>query len=608
MIKRKIFFENLSQETIQSILDAGDEREFSEGTVVFSEGAELKGLFLVMDGLFGEFIDGKQINLYSPGDFFAEAPFFSGSLTYSEIRCLKDGVLLFLDRDRLSKLPDSEEVMRILAISLSLNMQQLLLNKKTTQQLPHPEFWNEIEARKGQLRHFMSGFQTISKNKASLALQGSVLDYVIPIGNKLINRKDPFYAWQQSRRELELWTFSYTIKSTPNPWMEITNEIGINVGGLNFASQDYLSLCSHPQVWEAAEAALKDYGPHSAGSPALQGNTTIMHQLKKELAEALQMEHVLLYPTGWGAGFGGIFGLVRKNDHICLDQLAHNCLSTGSISSTKNVWRYSHNSIDSLRNKLTHIRSRDTENAILVVTEGIFSMDSDFPDLVQYQDVCHEYGATLFVDIAHDFGSMGPGGTGIIGQQGMLGKIDLVMGSFSKTFASNGGFIATNSEAVEEYLKYYSPPFIFSNAISPLQCAVVQAALRIVRSDEGEKRRQDLFRVIHTLREEFSAKGINCIGVPSPIVPVPIRDGDDPTSNEALARVSAALAFRRGVFPNLVEYPAVSKGSPRFRMQVMAKHTEEQARKAADVITECINEAKIVLKDGRYNSQYKGIP
>ena len=173
---------------------------------------------------------------------------------------------------------------------------------------------------------------------------------------------------------------------------------------------------------------------------------------------------------------------------------AHACLQEGANSATTNVHLHGHLNLDSARRHLKRIRAKDTENGILVVTESLFSMDSDTPDLRALQELCREYEATLFVDVAHDLGAMGDGGRGFIGMQGMAGKIDIVMGSFSKTFASNGGFVSCNSPAVKQYLKFYGCSATFSNALSPVQSATVTKAFEIVQSDRGRELRRLLLK------------------------------------------------------------------------------------------------------------------
>ena len=200
----------------------------------------------------------------------------------------------------------------------------------------------------------------------------------------------------------------------------------------------------------------------------------------------------MLYPTGWAAGYGAIRGLVRSADHIVIDALAHTCLQEGANAATRNIYMHRHLDVEHCRHWLQAIRGKDSENGILVVTEGLFSMDSDTPDLAALQAACREYNATLLVDVAHDLGALGPGGRGHIAPAGMLGQVDLVMGSFSKTFASNGGFVACGSRAVKEYLKFYSPTTTFSNALSQVQAAVVLKAFEIVNSAEGDALRRGI--------------------------------------------------------------------------------------------------------------------
>ncbi len=410
-------------------------------------------------------------------------------------------------------------------------------------------------------------------------LAGSMLDYAHVEGADLLARTAPFYAWQERRRQAGCWPYSSTIHERPMPSLEVSSESGVRARGLNFASQDYLGLSSHPAVLQSAREVLDRYGPHSAGSPVLQGNTTLSRQLEAQLAEALRMHHVVLFPTGWAAGFGAVKALVRPDDHVIFDRLTHNCLSVGAHAATTNLHRVRHLDVDAARRKLQRVRERDTHNGILMITEGVFSMDADSPNIAALQEVCHEYQATLLVDVAHDFGSMGPGGTGAIGEQGMLGGVDLVMGSFSKTFASNGGFLATNSPAVRQYVKFYGPSHTFSNALSPVQAAVVLEALRITRSDEGAELRRRMLSASLELRQSLRAKQLRCLGRPSPIVPVPL-------GSEATARRTSRAVGQRGLFANLVEYPAVAKGQARFRMQVMATHTTADARRAAGIIAE----------------------
>jgi len=420
------------------------------------------------------------------------------------------------------------------------------------------------------------------------ALQGSFADFVRLSGKNLELRTQRYHEWRRNRLEQGVWPFATQLQSPPGPETTVTDETQKERTGLNFASYDYLGLSTHAEVRAAAIEAINEYGTQTAGAPVLQGNSTLSLRLQAAVAELVGLPRVVLFPTGWAAGYGVITALIRSKDHVVLDQYAHNCCVQGAMAATPNLHRVRHLSTDAFVRQLRRIRATDTENAILVVTEGIFSMDGDSPDLAALQTACREYDATLLVDVAHDLGAVGPGGTGIVGLQGLLGKVDLVIGSFSKVFAANGGFAATSSAAVREYLRPYAPSHTFSNAISPPQCAAVLKAIEIVRSAEGDLLREQVSQVAHVLRETLATLGVVCIGKPGPLVPVLL-------GREAVGRITAALCFDLAVFANLIEFPAVSVGACRLRMQVMATHTPAQAQRAAEVIGWACQFAKQLL-------------
>jgi glycine C-acetyltransferase len=393
-------------------------------------------------------------------------------------------------------------------------------------------------------------------------------------GINLFDRVLPFYEWQQRRREQGLWPYSKSTEQAPLAVCSARDDSGIQFSGLNFATQDYLALSSAPELKEVARSVIDEYGVHSAGSSALAGNTKYSLKLERCIADFLNLSQVVLYPTGWAAGYGAIKGLIRPNDHVVMDGLSHACLQEGANAATRNVHLHGHLNLTSARRHLKRIRASDTEAAILVVTESLFSMDSDTPDLRGLQELCREYKATLLVDVAHDLGAIGDDGRGFIGLQGMTGQVDIVMGSFSKTFASNGGFVACNSSAVKEYLKFYSCSATFSNALSPVQAATVTKAFEIVQSKKGAELRRLLMERVNQMRSDLKSAGLEVIGNPSPIVPVLVGD-------EALARFVSRELPPLGVIANLVEYPAVAKGNARLRLQMMPTHSAEDVRELA---------------------------
>ena len=345
---------------------------------------------------------------------------------------------------------------------------------------------------------------------------------------------------------------------------------GRHVKGPNYCSQDYLSLARHNAIREAAILALDGFGAHSAGSSALLGNTVISRQLETELAEFAGYEHVLLFPTGWAAGYGVVKGLVRSDDWIVMDALNHACLQEGARAATPKVVSVPHLDNDAFETRLARIRAKYPRSFILAITESIFSMDSDTPDLQRFLDICHKYEAVSLVDVAHDLGCLGSSGRGHLELQNAVGSPDLLIGSFSKTFSSNGGFVAMKDAAVKEYLKMYPGPQTFSNALSPIQVAIARAALRIVKSWEGARRREQLYHNSQYLRSRLAQNGFTCLGEPSAIVPVFLgRDGP--------ARMLWQTLSNNGTASNLVEFPGVATNRARIRLQVQSSHTEGDA-------------------------------
>lgn len=419
---------------------------------------------------------------------------------------------------------------------------------------------------------------------ASGALDGNVAQYAQPRGRDLLRRGGALDAWVQLRARHGVWPYGRVLIGAPGPLASVADDGASPARGINFASQDYLSLAAHPAVHEAARRALHDAGPHSAGSAVLLGNTRHSQALESALGELLGLDQLVLFPTGWAAAFGVITALVHSFDHVVIDALAHASLRQGAACATRNVLVHRHLDCDHVRELLARIRALDAVNGILVVTEGLFSMDADSPDLPLLQHLCREYGATLLVDVAHDLGALGPGGGGVVASQRMQGRIDIVMGSFSKTFATNGGFVACASQGARRQLQLYAGPHMFSNALSPMQAAVALESLRIVASSEGDGLRADLLRNAVELRALLACSGLHCLGEPSPIVPVW-------TGLESAARVAGMLLARDSVFVNPVEFPGVPLGAARLRLQLMAQHTPVQLRRGASLVANACGRA-----------------
>lgn len=392
----------------------------------------------------------------------------------------------------------------------------------------------------------------------------------------LIARWQPINDWFLARGEVGLDPYQKTSFGKCGPEIHGAYRTGRSFQGVNFASQDYLSLSGHPEIAQAAATAVERYGAHSAGSAALMGNTALSTELERRLAEYLGYADATLFPIGWAAGYGIIKTLVRETDHVVIDVLAHACLQEGARAATANVSRFPHLSTDAVEKRLKRIRDSDPRAGILVVTETLFSMDSDIPDITALQALCRRYDATLLVDCAHDLGALGERGLGVLHAQDMVGKVDILMGSFSKTFASPGGFVACNDLGLKFALRSSCGPSTFTNAMTPIQAAIIDSALSIVDSREGDERRARLLANATLLRDGLAAEGFTVMGQPSAIAPVIL-------GNASISRLMTKYAAEEGGIVNLVEFPAVARNACRWRMQVMADHTEGHIRSMVEI-------------------------
>lgn len=385
----------------------------------------------------------------------------------------------------------------------------------------------------------------------------------------LLERWEQPGIWWQERVEHKIDPYQKYSTTRVGNFIEGAHRDGTPFRGHNFASQDYLSLASHPDLMKAAIKAIETYGLHSAGSAALMGNTALSVALEHRLADFLGFDDVVVFPIGWAAGYGAVKTLVKPDDHVVIDILAHACLQEAARDATDNVHVHSHMNVKAVESRLARIRRENETCGILVVTETLFSMDSDFPDIAAMQAVCNQYNATLLVDCAHDLGALGATGRGKLEDFDLVGKVDILVGAFSKSFASMGGFVATNNKGFRFGLRGQCGPSTFTNAMSPVQAASILAAIDIVDGEEGKIRREKLMHNSLRLRAGLEEAGFEVLGKPSAVVPMLIGD-------VLLARLMTRYAVEFGGIVNLVEHPAVARNACRWRLQVMADHTDEQ--------------------------------
>lgn len=423
-------------------------------------------------------------------------------------------------------------------------------------------------------------------------LRTGLHDFASATGRDLEARAAGFADWVETSARRGLFQFLRCHAGAPDVTTQVTDWGGNAHHGLNLASQDYLGLARHPRVVEAFISACKVHGTHSSGSEPMGGGLADARALEKELGELTRHSHVVLFPTGWAAGYGAIRGIVRPYDHVLMDSLAHNCLQHGASASTPNVSHFVHNDIDNARKRLAKIRSANPDSAILLVTESLFSMDSDHPDFNRLLDACREHGAFLMVDCAHDLGLLGPDGRGVLGEQGVLERVDFLVGSFSKSFACIGGFFASRSSGSAYQVRGFSGSYTFSNYLIPAQVAAVRAALGIISSAEGQRLREATIERCLCLRRALERCGVRSIGRPSAMVIVPI-------GSEASARRAYRHCLEHGVIVNCIEFPACRRDEARFRLQVTPQHTREQLERAAEIVAQAIHCGR--ADDARYD-------
>ena len=327
-------------------------------------------------------------------------------------------------------------------------------------------------------------------------------------------------------------------------------------------SNNYLGLTHHPKVLEAAARALTRYGSGCTGSRFLNGTLDLHGQLESELAQFLGKEDCLVFSTGYNANLGLISALVTRGEVVFLDKLDHASIVDGAKMSFGETERFNHGDLANLERKL----ERNAGKGAMIVVDGVYSMEGDIADLPGLLRVGRKYGAALAVDDAHALGVIGPNGEGTAAHHGVVEEVDIIGGTFSKSLASIGGFLA-GTEQVMHFIRHHSRPLIFTASLPPSNTAGVIAALEVMQSEP--ERRESLWANTRRLHEGFRSLGFEIGPTETPIVPVLIGPME-----------KTFLMWRRlfdaGVFTNPVMPPAVPPSQCRLRTSVMATHTSEQ--------------------------------
>lgn len=327
-------------------------------------------------------------------------------------------------------------------------------------------------------------------------------------------------------------------------------------------SNNYLGLTTHPKVRQAAREAIDRFGTSCTGSRFLNGTLELHEQLERELADWVGKPAALVFSTGMQTNLGAISALVGRGDTIILDKDDHASIVDGARLSWGETKRFQHNDMVDLEQLLSGILASKGK---LVVVDGVFSMEGDIALLPDITRLCRKYGARLMVDDAHALGVLG-GGRGTAAQFGLTSEVDLIMGTFSKSLASIGGFIA-GDETVIHYVKHHARALIFSASIPPASAAAALAALHVMR--EEPERIARVNNIADKMRREFQRLGFNIGNSATPIVPIIIGD-------VYRSIMTWKLLFDKGVFVNVALSPAVPEGRELLRTSFMATHTDEQ--------------------------------
>lgn len=355
-------------------------------------------------------------------------------------------------------------------------------------------------------------------------------------------------------------------------------DVVVNMEGkrtIMLGSNNYLGLTNHPKVIEAGVEAIKKYGSGCSGSRFLNGTLDLHLKLEREIADFLHKEEAVTFSTGFQSNLGVISAIVGRNDYIICDKENHASIYDGCKLSYGKMLRYNHNDMADLESKL---KFAPKESGVLIITDGVFSMSGDICNLPKIVELAKKYGARIMVDDAHGLGVIGKTGRGTGEYFGLEDEIDLIMGTFSKSLASLGGYVAGKKEVIE-YIKHTSRPYIFSASITPASVNTALTALNILKSEpERVKRLND---ISDYMRKCLKERGVSIIESRTPIIPIYTYD-DEKTF------LACKMLLENGVYVNPVVSPATPVGKSLLRTSYTANHTKEIIDEAVEKIVKVL--------------------
>ena len=347
-----------------------------------------------------------------------------------------------------------------------------------------------------------------------------------------------------------------------------------------FGSNSYLGLTNHPKIKEAAKAAIDKYGTGCAGSRFLNGTLDIHEELERRLAAFVGKESALIFSTGFQVNLGVLSCMTGRTDYLILDEYDHASIIDGTRLSFSRVVKYAHNDMQDLHRRLSNL----PEEAVkLIVVDGVFSMEGDIVKLPELVEVAEQFGASIMVDDAHSLGVIGHNGSGTASHFGLTDEVDMITGTFSKSFASLGGFVAADATTID-YLKHKARALIFSASMTPASVASVIAALDIMETEPEHM--ENLWKNTHYATKSLLNEGFDLGPTQSPILPVYVRDNDK-------TFIVTKILQEEGVFVNPVISPAVPSEESLIRFSLMATHTFSQIDEAVEKMVKAFKVADV---------------
>ena len=394
----------------------------------------------------------------------------------------------------------------------------------------------------------------------------------------LLQEKLSKYTAPQEAKAAGVYPYFRAISSEQDPEVIIN---GKKV--LMFGSNCYTGLVNDPRIKEAAIEATRKYGTGCAGSPFLNGTLDLHKELEAKLAEYTGKEDVMIYSTGFEVNLGVVSSLTGREDYILWDEQDHASIIEGHRLAFSQKLKYKHNDMESLEKQL---RKCDPDKVKLIVSDSVFSMEGDVADVKNIVRLAKQYNASVMIDEAHGIGVFGPGGRGVCHHYGVADDVDLIMGTFSKSFASLGGFIATNKE-ITNFLRHHTRSNIFTAEITPASTAAALKALEIMQNEP--ERQEQLWKLTNHALDGFRSAGFEIGNTSTPIIPLFIRD------DFKTFAVTRDL-LDEGIFVNPVVTPAVAPTDTLIRFSLMATHSMEQVDRALETIERVFRKYDILKK------------